>query len=96
MRAVIIPLMKSADEKRKELMANCEIPLIMCPEVQSPPKRAPKRRRNPPTKDQTNRLPGFEPNRFLHSIGTTLVVKRAVAIAATNAPNGIPNTKKNS
>jgi len=49
MRAVIIPLMKRADEKRKELMANCEISLIMCPAVQSPPKR----RRNPPTKDQT-------------------------------------------
>jgi hypothetical protein len=93
---VIIPLRKSAAEKIKELMANCEIPLIMWPEVQPPPKRAPKRRRNPPTKDQTNRLPEFEPNRLLHSIGMILVVKRAVAIAATNVPNGIPNTKKNS
>ena len=87
---MIIPLMKSAAEKTKELMANCEIPLIMCPEVQPPPKRAPNRRRNPPTKDQTNRFPGFEPNRLPHSTGTTLVLKRAVANAAPNAPNGIP------
>ena len=91
-----IPLMKSAAEKTKELMANCDIPLIMCPEVQPPPKRAPKSRRNPPAKDQTKRRPGLEPNRFFHSVGTTLMVKREVAIAATNAPNGIPNTKKNS
>jgi hypothetical protein len=88
--------MKSAAEKRKELMANCEIPLIICPEVQPPPKRAPKRRKNPPTKDQTSRRPGFEPKRLFHSIGTTLVRKRAVTVAATNAPSGIPNTKKNS
>src|SRR4026208_860906 len=88
--------MKSAAEKKKELVANCEIPLIMCREVQPPPKRAPKRRRNPPTKDQTRRFPGFDPNRLLHSTGTTLVVKRAVTSAAINAPNGIPRPKRNS
>jgi hypothetical protein len=91
-----MPPTKSAPEKRKELTANWDIPLIICPEVQPPPKRAPNSRRKPPINDQTKRDPGFAPNLRSHSTGTTLIVKRPVAHAAIKAPIGIPKTKKNS
>ena len=52
-----------------ELMANCEIPLIIWPLVHPPARRAPNKSNVPPVNAAASRLILEEPNRITHMAG---------------------------